>query len=229
VLVHVFEFLDRGSVANGGIEMRTAVLLTAAVLLLAGVAAAQVHYEFHCSGTGNMVAVSPPIYGGEIDGGDLASGIWQMEVVEDGSWPAPGNPAVRWAYIWTTYYVYDPGSQTWTGLFDCLLDLEKTGEGTMTGVNDLVFQIIDMDGDGELDPSECMDGMSGAVIIIHDGTGIYAPYCGDGTYEGFYLRDCSEGSTYMLDNVDFNMQLDLEDCAMANGASTWGAVKALFE
>jgi hypothetical protein len=210
--------------------MRTACAIVAAALLLAGAATAQVHFEFHCTGAGNMVTDSPPVYGGGIDGGDLAPGTWQMEVVEDGSWPGTGDPAGRWAYIWANYYVYDPGPQIWTGIFDCLLDLEKTGEGTMTGVNDLVFQIIDMDGDGVLDPEECMDGMSGAVIIIHDGTGIYAPYCGDGTYEGFYFRDCDEVSpTYMLDNVDFNMQLDLEDCAMANKASTWGAVKALFK
>ena len=100
----------------------------------------------------------------------------------------------------------------------------------MQGTCDLTFQIIDMDGDGVVDPGECMDGLSGAVIIIQDGTGPYAQLCGQGTYEGFYFRDCDTGSpTYMLDNVDFNMQLDLEDCAMATGSSTWSAVKSLFE
>jgi len=43
------------------------------------------------------------------------------------------------------------------------------------------------------------------------------------------MRDCDDQSaTYMLDNVDFNMQLDLNECGMATDASTWGAVKSLF-
>jgi hypothetical protein len=210
--------------------MKKVLAMVAVALLVAGVAAAQVHYEFHCVGTGNMVADSPPIYDGNIDGGDLAPGTWQMTVIEDGSWPDPTDPAARWAYIWTTYYVYDPGLFIWTGVFDCTLDLEKNGQGTMFGYCDLVFQVIDMNGNGVMDPEECMDGLSGAVIIIEDGTGIYAHLCGDGTYEGFYFRDCDEaGPTYMLDNVDFNMQLDLEDCGMDTKPATWSAVKALFD
>jgi hypothetical protein len=210
--------------------MTKALIIVAATLLLVGVAGAQVHYEFHCVGTGNMVADSPPFYTGAIDGGDLAPGAWQMEVIEDGSWPSTADPAARWAYIWNTYYVYDPGLLIWTGVFNCVLDLEKTGQGTMHGYCDLVFQVIDMNGNGVMDPEECMDGLSGAVIIIDDGTGIYAHLCGDGTYEGFYFRNCDTGSpSYMLDNVDFNMQLDLEDCAMGTEPATWSAVKNLFK
>jgi hypothetical protein len=210
--------------------MKKVLAMVAVALLVAGVAAAQVHYEFHCAGTGNMVAYSPPVYSGNIDGGDLAPGTWLMTVIEDGSWPDLTDPAARWAYIWTTYYVYDPGLLIWTGVFDCTLDLEKNGQGTMFGYCDLVFQVIDMNGNGVMDPEECMDGLSGAVIIIEDGTGIYAHLCGDGTYEGFYFRDCDEiGPTYMLDNVDFNMQLDLEDCGMDTKPATWSAVKALFD
>jgi hypothetical protein len=177
-----------------------------------------------------MVADSPVIYSGAIDGGDLAPGTWLMDV-DDTGWPPTSTPGPRWDYLWTTYYIYDPGPMIWTGTFDNnYLFLEKTGTGTMQGTCDLTFQIIDMDGDGVLDPGECMDGLSGAVIIIQDGTGAYAQLCGQGTYEGFYFRDCDEGSpTYMLDNVDFNMQLDLEDCGMATGPSTWSAVKSLFE
>jgi hypothetical protein len=216
--------------------MKKLLVAVAATLLLVGVASAQVHFEFHCTGTGNMVQDEPIIYGGQIDGGDLAPGAWQMDYPTSvsGSWPAPGGPTDpngRWAHIFTNYYVYDPGPRVWTGFFDNFwLYLEKTGQGSMQGTCDMTYQIIDMDGDGVLDPNECMDGLSGAVIIIQDGTGIYVNLCGDGTYEGFYFRDCVLGNpTYMLDQVDFNMQLDLEDCAMANEASTWGAVKALFE
>jgi hypothetical protein len=208
--------------------MTKVLAIVAATLLLVGVAGAQVHYEFHCAGTGNMAQDSPPIYTGAIDGGDLAPGTWMMEI-DDTGWPSTADPAVRWDYIFLNYYVYDPGQQIWTGVFDCILDLERTGQGTMHGFCDLVFQIIDLNGNGTMDPDECMDGLSGAVIIIEDGTGIYAHLCGDGTYEGFYFRDCDAGPTYMLDDVDFNMQLDLEDCGMSVQPATWSAVKSLFK
>jgi hypothetical protein len=211
--------------------MKKVVILIAVALMFVSVAYAQVHFEFHCWGAGNMVRTgNPVIYSGQIDGGDLAPGTWQITVYDTG-WPAVGNDALRWDYIWTNYYVYNPGACIWTGTFDDNdLDLEKTGTGTMHGTCDLTFQIIDMNCDGIVQPSECMDGLSGAVIIIHDGSGAYAHLCGQGTYEGFYFRDCDTGSpTYMLDNVDFNMQLDLEDCGMAARVSTWSAVKSLFE
>ena len=210
--------------------MKKVLVLFAVALMFASVAYSQVHFEFHCTGSGNMVKDSPVIYAGAIDGGDLAPGTWTI-TVDDLGWDPVGNDALRWDYIWVNYYVYDPGAFIWTGTFDNNhLFLEKTGVGSMQGVCDLTFQLIDMNGNGILDPEECMDGLSGAVIIIQDGTGSYAELCGEGTYEGFYFRDCVVASpTYMLDNVDFNMQLDLEDCAMATGASTWSAVKSLFE
>lgn len=210
--------------------MKKVLVLFAVALMFASVAYSQVHFEFHCTGSGNMVKDSPVIYAGAIDGGDLAPGTWTI-TVDDLGWDPVGNDALRWDYIWVNYYVYDPGAFIWTGTFDNNhLFLEKTGIGSMQGVCDLTFQLIDMNGNAILDPEECMDGLSGAVIIIQDGTGSYAELCGEGTYEGFYFRDCVVASpTYMLDNVDFNMQLDLEDCAMATGASTWSAVKSLFE
>jgi hypothetical protein len=210
--------------------MKKVLVLVAVALMFVSVAYAQVHYDFHCAGSGNMVQDSPVIYSGAIDGGDLAPGTWQM-TVDDTGWPPTTTPGPRWDHLWTTYYIYDPGPMIWTGTFDNNhLFLEKTGTGTMQGTCDLTFQIIDMNGDGILQPTECMDGLSGAVIIIQDGTGAYAQLCGQGTYEGFYFRDCESASpTYMLDNVDFNMQLDLEDCGMATGPSTWSAVKSLFE
>jgi hypothetical protein len=212
--------------------MNKVLVVIAATLMVVGVAYAQVHFEFHCVGTGNMVTTGDPVvYSGAIDGGDLALGAWAITVFDTG-WPPVGDDAVRWDYIWTTYYIYFPAPTfVWTATFDNNhLFLEKTGVGTMQGTCDLTFQIIDFNQDGILDANECMDGLSGAVIIIQDGTGDYAQLCGQGTYEGFYFRDCDSGSpTYMLDNVDFNMQLDLEDCGMATGSSTWSAVKSLFE
>jgi hypothetical protein len=214
----------------GGFAMKRALILFAVVMMFAGVAYAQVHYEFHCAGTGNMVKDSPVVYTGPIDGGDLSPGTWSIQVTDD-TWPPVGDDAVRWDYIFATYYTYDMGNGIWTGTVDNnSLYLEKDFTGTMLGVCDLTFQIIDFDGDGIVDPEECMDGLSGAVIIIREGTGAYAQLCGQGTYEGFYFRDCDTGSeTYMLDNVDFTMQLDLQDCGMATSPSTWSAIKSLFE
>jgi len=210
--------------------MRKVLIATAAVLLLAGFAsAAPITYSFHCAGTGNMVKDSPVVYSGNIDTGDLAPGIWTM-TIDDAGWPAVGDDAARWAYLYSTYYTYDPVGFLWDGFFQQnLLYLNKTATGVMNGDCDMSIQIIDFNMNGIIDGNECFDGLSGAVIIIQDGTGAYAQLCGNGTYNGSYFRDCAEASpTYMLDNVDFNMQLDLEDCAMGAEASTWGAVKGLF-
>jgi hypothetical protein len=209
--------------------MKKALVVVAVTLLLVGVAAADEHYEFHCYGSGNMAQDSPVIYSGNIDTGDLAPGTWTI-TVSDAGWPPTSDPVARWNYIFTNYYTYDGGQGIWTGFFDANnLFLDKTGQGTMTGSCDLTFQIIDMNGNGIIDPTECQDGLSGAVIIIDEGTGLYAELCGDGTYEGFYFRDCDEGSPdYMLDNVDFNMTLDCYECAMSADASSWSAVKGLF-
>ena len=210
--------------------MKRTLILFAVALMFVSVAYAQVHYEFHCAGAGNMVKDSPVVYTGPIDGGDLAPGTWIIQV-NDALWPPVGDDGVRWAYIFATYYEYDPGTYIWTGTFDDnYLYLDKDFTGSMQGTCDLTFQIIDMNGNAIIDPEECMDGLSGAVIIIQDGTGEYVQLCGQGTYEGFYFRDCDTGSpTYMVDNVDFNMQLDLDDCGMATSASTWSAIKSLFE
>jgi hypothetical protein len=211
--------------------MKKVWVVCAVVLMFVGAAFAQeYHYEFHCTGSGNMVKDSPVLYTGQIDGGDLSPGTWLIDV-DDTGWPAVGDDAARWAYIFSNYYTYDAGAYIWTGTFDNnYLYLEKTGTGSMQGTCDLTFQIMDLDGDGIVDPEECMDGLSGAVIIIEDGTGDYALLCGQGTYQGFYFRDCdTESATYMLDDVDFNMELDLDVCGMAAEASTWSAIKGLFE
>ncbi len=211
--------------------MRKAIVGFAAIMLLSGVAGATTHYAFHCMGAGNMALESPVIYDGAIDGGPLAPGTWTI-TVSDVGWPPVTNPAARWNYIFNTYYIYDDFFPAWIGTFiDCPIYLSHTGIGTMQGVCTMTFQMMDWDADGILDPEECSDGLSGAVIIIHEGTGFYAELCGDGSYSGDFTRACGvppENPSYLLDNVQFDMDLDLEECGMGTDATTWGAVKALF-
>jgi hypothetical protein len=209
------------------------VIVTAlAVMLAYGVAGAYTEYEFTCLGHGKMAVESPVVYHGTITVGGLAPGTWAISV-PDAGWPSIGDPAARWAYIWNTYYApnYNVQDMVWTATFqDCSFDLVHTGAGTLRGVGDITFQILD-DGNQIVDPWECSDGVSGAIIIIHEGTGQYAELCGNGSYSGFYSRSCElvpGQPDYMYDDVNFIMTLWLEECGMATDASTWGAVKALF-
>ena len=76
-----------------------------------------------------------------------------------------------------------------------------------------------------------MDGLSGAVIILHEGTGFYAELCGNGSYSGSYFQSCSlppSDPNYMRDQVDFYAEILLQECGLGTEQSTWGAVKALF-
>ena len=208
------------------------VLVAVAVLMLAcGVANAWVEYDFFCEGTGNMVKTSPVVYGGSVYAGALAPGTWTI-TVPDAGWPSIADPAGRWSHIWSTYYEYNPATWIWTGEFQlCSLYLVHTGAGTMRGTCSVNFQVQDFNKNGILDSDECMDGFSGAVIIINEGTGNYAELCGNGSYSGFYARSCDLAPSdpdYMLDVVDFEMLLWLDECGMGTEPATWGAVKALF-
>jgi hypothetical protein len=212
--------------------MKRLVLVFAACMFAAGVASADMTLDFSCQGSGNMVAdVGNVLYSGGITVGDLAPGLWSISI-DDTGWPT--DPGPRWDYIWNTFYEYDAGEfpPVWTATFDTpllstrpALFLDHTGFGTMSGVADMRFQVIDWDGDGILDPDDCaFGGLSGIVIIIEDGTGDYADQCGDGTYQGDYARDCSVYD----DDVSFQMSVDLYPCGMATEPSSWGAIKALY-
>jgi len=212
--------------------MMKALVIALALMLVYGVAGAFTEYEFTCTGHGKMAVESPVLYHGTIIGGDLTPGTWTI-TIPDAGWPSISDPAARWAYIWDTYYApnYSPAEMLWTAEFDnSAFYLVHTGVGTLRGVGDITFQILD-DGNQILDPWECSDGVSGAIIVIHEGTGLYAELCGNGSYSGFYTRSCElfpGQPDYMYDSVDFIMTLWLEECGMSNDASTWGAVKALF-
>ncbi|MFZ1946522.1 MAG: hypothetical protein WAW06_03170 [bacterium] len=211
--------------------MKKVLVAIAVVMLTCGVANAFVEYNFFCDGTGNMVKNSPVLYTGAISSGALAPGTWEMLICDTG-WPSTADPVARWSYIWTTYYTYNPATWIWTGAFQmCDLYLVHTGAGSMRGTCSFNFQVQDFNKNGILDSDECMDGMSGAVIIIDEGTGNYAELCGNGSYSGFYLRACDLSPSdpdYMMDIVEFEMTLWLDECGMGTEETTWGAVKALF-
>jgi len=208
------------------------VLSVLAVLLLIGVACAQVTYEFHCTGQGNMVKEGDPVvYSGLIDSGDLASGEWTI-TIDDSGWQPVGNDSLRWDYIWRSHYVYEEWACHWIGTFDGSdLFLSHAGHGTMSGTCCMFFIILDWNCNGMLDPYECMDGPLGAEILIDDqGTEAYAGLCGPGIFEGLYFHDFDPGSpTYMLDSVDFEMRLELDCCGASTiQQSAWGNIKSLF-
>lgn len=213
--------------------MRYGLVIAVAVMLACGVANAYTQYQFTCWGHGKMAVESPVIYHGQILSGHLAPGTWEI-AIPDAGWPSISDPAARWAYIWDTYYapnyVGDP-DYIWTATFDnCSFYLVHTGVGTMRGVGDITFQILD-DGNQILDPWECGDGVSGAIIVINEGTGQYAELCGNGSYSGFYTRSCELAPgqpDFMYDDVNFVMTLWLQECGMGTEQSTWGTVKALF-
>ena len=218
--------------------MKKLVFVFAICVFAAGTASADFNVTFTGQGTGNMVYDSPVVYTGPVIGGDLVPGTWTISI-DDTGWPPTTNPTARWDYIWNTFYEYTPANPpiipdaVWTATFDTPLTasrpalfLDHQGTGTMSGVADMRFQVIDADGDMVLDPDECDgDGLSGIVIIIEDGTDYYADQCGNGSYQGGYTRNCSTWD----DNVVFQMSIDLWPCGMAAEPASWGAIKALYQ
>jgi hypothetical protein len=206
----------------------------AVVLLAVPTAADEIIMTFSCVGIGDMM-VSPVIYSGDITWGDLAPGTWSIQI-DDSLWPDPGDPTARFDYIWDTFYApaYDPGIPGWIGVFDVptlptkpTLTLDETGVGGMTGVARMRFQIVDGNGNETLDEGEgCSGSMGGLVIIIEDGWGAYAGYCGDGAYSGMYSKpECP----LWWDSVEFMMSIGVQDCTVATDETSWGTVKALFK
>lgn len=214
--------------------MKKLVLVFIGCLLVAGVANAAITKLFLCDGSGDMVGdVGAVVYGGGIPIGDLAPGTWSI-ALNDSGWPTEAG--ARWDHIWNTFYEpnYSSGDPSvWTATFDTpllptrpVLYLEHSGVGSMSGIADMRFQVIDWDNDREVDPDECDGGeLSGMVIIIEDGTGDYSDLCGTGSYQGDYIRDCDTHA----DAVTFWMDLLLDECGMATEPASWGAIKALYQ
>jgi len=220
-----------------------ALTIAVAVLFvaLAATASANTFIWFTGVGNGDFMDHPPTFTGGMEPPGDILDGQWTITVPDDG-WPL--DPVERYAYIWDTFYApnYQPGSPGfWKGYFDAehnsemnaleIIDNDPTsgpipGTGTMTGVCTLEIQVEDTNSNGVLDEGEFCDGpLTGLVIIIREGTGVYDGWCGTGNYYGSYVKDCP--GTY--ETWNFGMYLWIDDCSTAVEPTTWGAIKALYQ
>ena len=210
------------------------------VLALAALATAAYGQEttfvwFYGAGTGDFMD-SPVVFGGAMDpGGDIVDGSWSITIPDDG-WPT--DPTDRYTHIWNTYYApnYTPGNPSfWKGYFDvqhgapdmnALSIIDDTNGGVMNGICSVEIQVQDLNNNGVLDEGEfCSGSLSGLVIIIRDGTGVYDGMCGTGNYFGSYIKDCP----LTTETWNFGMYLWLVDCTTPTEDATWGAIKAMYQ
>lgn len=212
----------------------TIIGLVIALVAFATVANGQMTRVFWGSGGGDF-SVSPAVFSGSIDGGDIAAGDWTV-TVPDAGWPT--DPVAREAYVWTTFYAdnYDGTANppVWIGYFDTDhglpemngLFIDDYGNGTMTGVCTIEIQVQDTNSNGVLDADEGTNGsLSGAIIIIRDGTGIYDGQCGYGYYFGSYFSS----AFWAPQTWNWGMDITLEDCSTPVDNMSWGSIKALYQ
>lgn len=213
-----------------------AIVVAIAIVALASAASAETFVWFFGVGNGDFID-NPPVFAGGMDpGGDITAGYWSITLHDDG-WPV-GPPEVRYAHIWDTFFApnYTPGTPGfWKGYFDtehglvAMSDLyieDDTNGGTMVGICTIEIQVQDENNNTVLDEGEFCDGsLTGLVIIIREGTGVYDGMCGTGNYFGSYLKDCP--GTY--ETWNYGMYLWLDDCSTPVQDTTWGVIKALYQ
>jgi hypothetical protein len=193
------------------------------------------HIEYNFSGSGNFM-VSPVQYSGPITAGEptLVGGTWQLNI-DDTGWPSDADKLVRWNYIDATYFApnYDDVSHSWTGLFD-----ENTTAtqptwacghtlGSLGGTAVVQITISDFDLDQHIDVDErSFTTFSGTLIVVKNGTGIFAGYCGLGSFSGYSTN--SDPANWADDYVEGYTILDIEDCSIPIEQVTWGQIKELY-
>jgi hypothetical protein len=215
------------------------IALSACMLIISSpVAYSQVptHIEYGFSGYGNFL-VSPVQYTGSIDSGEplLVGGTWNMWV-DDTGWPPDTDQLVRWNHIDATYFApnYDAGLGTWTGTFDeTTCASSPTWDaghtlGSLSGTASLQITISDFDFDAVIDADErSFSIFSGTLIVVKNGTGIWAGYCGLGSFSGTSMN--SDPWNFADDYVEGYTILDIEDCGVPAEEVTWGAVKNIYK
>jgi hypothetical protein len=213
------------------------VLCACLLLASASVINAQVptHIEYGFSGNGNFM-VSPVNYTCSINSGEpfLVGGTWNMWV-DDTGWPPDTDELVRWNYIDATFFApnYDPILGTWTGTFDenstASSPTWNAGHilGSLAGTATLQITISDFNFDGIIDPDErSFSIFSGTLIVVKNGTGIWAGYCGLGSFSGTSMN--YDPWNFADDYVEGYTILDIEDCGVPVEEITWGHVKSIY-
>ncbi len=219
--------------------MKLSALVIVSVVLILGVpVAAQVpsHIEYDFSGTGNFM-VSPVVYLGSVDAGEplLVGGTWAI-TIDDMGWPGDSDKGVRWNYIDATHFApnYNSFSLSWTGIFNSETTASapqwragRVDVGDLVGTAELQFTIQDFDSDALIDPDERMFMVvSGTIIVVKNGTGIWAGYCGLGSFSGW--TENLDPWNWADDSMMGGTALDIEDCSIPTETVTWGHVKATY-
>jgi hypothetical protein len=194
------------------------------------------HMEYDAAGATNFL-VSPVIFLGTVTAGEplLLGGYWTL-TIDDTGWPDDSDPNARWDYIAATYYEpnYNPGTITWTGTFDEFTTASaphwtsgKAGVGEMTGTAILQMSIWDFDVDQVIDADErAFIVFSGTLIVVKNGSGVFAGYCGLGSYSGSMSNP--DPVNWADDSFNLSTILDVEDCSVPTKQVTWGNVKSLY-
>ena len=216
----------------------SAFVIVSMLLVVCAPVAADVpsHIEYDFSGTGNLM-VSAVVYSGSIDAGEplIVGGTWDIEI-DDAGWPDDSDKAVRWAYIDATYFApnYNPFAGSWTGIFDSETTASspqwragRPETGDLVGTADVQFTIQDFNSDAIIDPDERMFMVvSGTIIVVKNGTGIWAGYCGLGSFSGWTQN--MDPWNWADDYIEGGTVLDIEDCSIPVETVTWGHVKSTY-
>lgn len=206
------------------------------VFLSSGVLALPSHMEYDVAGTTNFL-LSPVVWNGTVTAGEplLLGGYWTV-TISDGGWPPASNKPARWAYIDATYYTpnYNPYTYSWTATFDenttafpVFWSSGRAGVGEMTGTATLQTTISEFDFDGMIDPDErAFIVFSGTLIVVKNGTGVFAGYCGLGSFSGWMTNP--DPVNWADDQFTLSTILDVEDCSLPVREVNWGIVKNMY-
>jgi hypothetical protein len=192
--------------------------------------------QFEFDGFGNAMINSLPVYAGSINAGDplVLGADWWIKI-DDSTWPAPSNPQARWDYLFNNFAVHDAQAFSWTIVFDehsCatkpVWEINHSTNGKMGGTLVVVLTFTDWDQDGVLDIDERMFAVySGNLIVMKYGTGMFAGYCGDGTFNGSLQNP--DPANWADDYVEGSCFLNLQNCQIGTREASWTAIKSMFK
>jgi len=122
---------------------------------------------------------------------------------------------------------------SWTGTFDNtstasdLLWHASSGWGGIHGTAVLQITILDFNFDQIIDPDErAFSVFSGTLVVVKDGSGIWAGYCGLGSFSGSSSN--ADPVNWADDFVSGSTILDVDICDVPTNNVTWGQVKELY-